>query len=266
MPLYCVVPRPHFGQCLNDPTHVCTESFQLNHTVCTSLTVSLPGACLWPLCINVKLSLSLVYCCHYFIIILLILLFSIIFGYYFASYYVYFFCHSVVSLCSVLFLVVLCIYSCYHLYSVLPYNLCCSLKGFLNMEEEKKKTRQKKKNKEGLSRSDYVLLYFMWICKMVTKMLIFDCERFKMGKNKRLLNLSMSFVNICLIKMPDESDTNTHTHTQIHLPFSHGRPTRCFTAQTTTYQSASTAQCEQTQPKKLHQFTKSSLMLPTGRV
>lgn len=61
---------------------------------------------------------------------------------------------------------------------------------------------------------------------MVTKMLIFDCERFKMGKNKRLLNLSMSFFEHfeSLIKMHDESDTNTHT--QIHPPFSHGRPTR----------------------------------------
>lgn len=55
---------------------------------------------------------------------------------------------------------------------------------------------------------------------MVTKMLIFDCERFKMGKNKRLLNLSMSFVNISLIKMPDESDTNTHTHTDPSAFFS----------------------------------------------
>lgn len=147
---------------------------------------------------------------------------------------------------------------CYHITFVVRW------KDFWTWKKKKKK--KEKKKEQGLSRSDYVLLYFMWICKMVTKMLIFDCERFKMGKNKRLLNLSMSFVNISLIKMPDESDTNTHTHTQIHLPFSHGRPTRWFTAQTTTYQSASTAQCEQTQPKKLHQFTKSSLMLPTGRV
>lgn len=27
VPLYCVVPRPHFGQCLNDPTHLRTELF-----------------------------------------------------------------------------------------------------------------------------------------------------------------------------------------------------------------------------------------------
>lgn len=27
VPLYCVVPCPHFGQCLNDPTHLCTELF-----------------------------------------------------------------------------------------------------------------------------------------------------------------------------------------------------------------------------------------------
>lgn len=130
VPLDCVVPCPHFGRCLKNPTHVCTESFQLDHTVCT--TVSLPGACLWPLCINVKLSLNLLYTAVIILLLLLflliILLFSIIFGYYYGSYYVYF---SVILLCHFAMCSSwsCCVFTpCYHSYYVLPYNLCCSLK------------------------------------------------------------------------------------------------------------------------------------------
>lgn len=91
-----------------------------------------------------------------------------------------FFCHPVVSFllyalpgCAV-YLPMLPFAPSYHLYSVLLYNLCCSPKGFLKME--------KKKN--------WIRLVQKWLCiailhvdmQMVTKTLIFDCERFKMGK------------------------------------------------------------------------------------
>lgn len=138
-------------------------------------------------------SLSLVYCCHYFIIILLILLFSIIFCYYFGYNYVYFsvilLCHFALCsswLCCVFTLAALC--PSYHLYYVLLYNLCCVPKGFPKME---------KKN--------WIRLVQKWLCIAILhvdmqngykKTLIFDCERFKMGKkNKRLLNLSTSLWN-----------------------------------------------------------------------
>lgn len=175
VPLYCVVPRPHIGQCLNNPTHfhtvVLATVAAVGHTVCISVTVSLPGACLWPLCINVKLSLFLLYTAV-IIIILLIFLFSIIFSYYL----VILLCHF--ALCSSW---LCCVFThsapcpTYHLYSVLLYNLCCLPKGFPKME---------KKIEKGLSRIDYVLLYFMWRCKMVKKKKtpILNCERFKMWK------------------------------------------------------------------------------------
>lgn len=58
----CVVPRPDFSQCLNDPfTPALTCFSDSRPSSHQSLTVSLSGACLWPLCINVKLSLYLLY-------------------------------------------------------------------------------------------------------------------------------------------------------------------------------------------------------------
>lgn len=135
------VPRPHIGPSLNDPTHLalsCSSS-SCSTSVCT--TVSLPGACLWPLCINVKSSLSLVYCCHYFNIILLILLFSIISGYYFDYYCVF----SVIQLCH---FAQCSSWSCcvfthaklcpsYHLYSVLLYNLRCLMKDSTKWKQKR---------------------------------------------------------------------------------------------------------------------------------
>lgn len=60
-----------------------------------------------------------------------------------------------------------------------------------------------------MSRSDYVLLYFMWICKMVTKTLIFDCERFKMGKKIKgcwiYVRLFWVYFINCMVKV-----TQTH--------------------------------------------------------
>ena len=90
---------------------------------------------------------------YYFINIVIFYFIRLWFGRFLCA----FFCRSVVSLCSVLSLVVLCIYSCYHLYSVLPYNLCCSLKGFLKME---KKQQKEKKNKA----CPEVIMYCYTLC------------------------------------------------------------------------------------------------------
>lgn len=78
-------------------------------------------------------------------------------------------------------------------------------------------------------------------------MLIFDCERFKMGeKNKRLLTLWTSFIKHTQIALFLTDQTNDLTQLrQQHT----GLP----------------AQSEQTQPDK-HPITKSSLTLSTGRV
>lgn len=97
VPLYCVVSCPHVGNVLTIPltsTLSLATVAAVDHKVCTSLTVSLPGACLWPLCINVKLSiscilLSLFYYCFINIIFCCIwLLFSLL---------SVFFCHLLVS-------------------------------------------------------------------------------------------------------------------------------------------------------------------------
>lgn len=78
--------------------------------------------------------LSLFYYYYYYFIDIIIF-YSIWFSFWW-FFRVFFLSHCCVTFCSVFFLVVLCIYSCYHLYSVLPYNLCCSLKGFLKMEKK----------------------------------------------------------------------------------------------------------------------------------
>lgn len=117
VPLYCVVLVPTLADVLRIPLTSALSCFSyvaaVDHIVFTSLTVSLPGACLWSLCINVKLSLiscillSLFY--YYFII-------NIVIFYYIRLLFwlllCVFFCHPVVSFCSMLFLVVLCIYPC----------------------------------------------------------------------------------------------------------------------------------------------------------
>lgn len=49
----------------------------------------------------------------------------------------------------------------YHLYSVLLYNLRCLMKT--------KQKWKKKEHKQALSRSDYVMRNFTWICKWFQK-------------------------------------------------------------------------------------------------
>lgn len=106
---------------------------------------------------------------------------------------VFFLSHCCVTLCSVFFLVVLCIYSCYHLYSVLPYNLCCSLKGFLKME--------KKKNNNNKACPE-VIMYCYTSCEYAKWLQLFlIVKRFKMRgkkiKKKKVLNLCTSLSNLC---------------------------------------------------------------------